>query len=125
VVFFDISNAFDKVWHKGLLSKLKHAGISGSFLSWFNSYLTDRKQGVILPGPTHHVLVSKQESLKALYLIPYYCFIFINDIVNEIESFINLFADDTDLYVIVEHPNTIATLLQSDIQKISLWTERW
>jgi hypothetical protein len=49
VIFFNISKAFDKVWHKGLLSKLKHTGISGSLLSWFNSYLTDRKQSVILP----------------------------------------------------------------------------
>jgi hypothetical protein len=123
VVYFDISKAFDKVWHKGLLSKLKHAGLSVSFLSWFNNNLTDRKQRVILPGA-----YSSCACVKAgvpLYLISYYCFIFINDIVNEIESFINLFDDDTNLYVIVEHPNTAATLLQSDIQKISLWTERW
>jgi hypothetical protein len=33
VVFFDISKVFDKVWHKGLLLKLKHAGITGSLLS--------------------------------------------------------------------------------------------
>jgi hypothetical protein len=50
--------------------------------------------------------------------------IFINDIDNEIESFINLFSDDTSLYVKVEHPNTAATLLQSDIQKISFWQKR-
>jgi len=50
VVFFDISKAFDKVWHKGLLCKLQHAGIRGNLLSFLSNYLTDRKQTVILPG---------------------------------------------------------------------------
>jgi hypothetical protein len=40
VIFFDICKAFDKVWHKGILSKLKHAGVSDSLLEWFTNYLT-------------------------------------------------------------------------------------
>ncbi|MCW4309281.1 MAG: reverse transcriptase family protein, partial [Candidatus Thiodiazotropha endolucinida] len=44
VVFCDVSKAFDRVWHKGLLCKLKAAGISGSLLSWFDSYLSNRRQ---------------------------------------------------------------------------------
>ena len=50
VVFFDISKAFDRVWHKGLIVKLKAVGISGNLLSWFKDYLTNRCQRVILPG---------------------------------------------------------------------------
>ena len=49
-IFCDISKAFDRVWHKGLLFKLKSAGISGSLLTWFSDYLNDRKQRVVLPG---------------------------------------------------------------------------
>ena len=44
VVFLDISKAFDKVWHKGLLYKLKRCGIGGGLLEWFSSYLRDRQQ---------------------------------------------------------------------------------
>ena len=40
VVFCDVSKAFDRVWHKGLLCKLRAASISGSLLSWFESYLS-------------------------------------------------------------------------------------
>ena len=45
-----MSKAFDRVWHKGLLFKLKSAGVSGSLVPWFSDYLTDRKQRVVLPG---------------------------------------------------------------------------
>ena len=43
VVFCDISKAFDRVWHAGLLHKLQAAGVLGNLLRWFNSYLTNRK----------------------------------------------------------------------------------
>jgi hypothetical protein len=49
-VFLDISKAFDKVWHKGLLAKLKSVGISGLLYSWFESYLTNRYQHVSVNG---------------------------------------------------------------------------
>ena len=49
-IFCDTSTAFDRVWHKGLLFKLKSAGVSGSLLTWFSDYLNDRKQKVALPG---------------------------------------------------------------------------
>ena len=47
VVFCDISKAFDRVWHKGLLRKLESIGIRGSLLSWVN-YLSERKQRVVI-----------------------------------------------------------------------------
>jgi hypothetical protein len=38
---------FDKVWHRGLLKKLKAYGISGNLLRWFENYLSDRNQRVL------------------------------------------------------------------------------
>ena len=49
-VFLDISKAFDKVWHEGLLFKLKCNGISGNLLNLFESYLSNRYQRVVLNG---------------------------------------------------------------------------
>ena len=50
VVFFDISKAFDKVWHRGLLYKLEKIWIRGGLLKWFRNYLHNRKQYVVING---------------------------------------------------------------------------
>ena len=49
-VFLDISKAFDKVWHYGLIFKLESYGISGSLLCLINSYLANCYQLMVLNG---------------------------------------------------------------------------
>ena len=51
-VFLDISKAFDKVWHKGLLCKLKSIGISGELHNLLGNYLSGRFQRVVLNEQT-------------------------------------------------------------------------
>ena len=43
-VFLDISKAFDKVWHEGIIHKLKRNGISGNLLSLLTDFLINRKE---------------------------------------------------------------------------------
>ena len=47
-VFLDINKAFDKVWHAGLLCKLEALGVQPPLLQWFESYLLNRKQRVVI-----------------------------------------------------------------------------
>ena len=51
-VFLDLSKAIDKVWHDGLIYKLKSLGISGSLLKLVQNYLDNRFQRVLLNGQT-------------------------------------------------------------------------
>ena len=97
VVFCDISKAFDRVWHKGLLCKLKAAGITGTFLDWFIGYLSDRKQRVVIPGATSDWNFIKAGVSQGSILGPLLFLSFINDIVTDIECNIRLFADDASL----------------------------
>ena len=50
---------------------------------------------------------------------------YINDIVEDIQSTVRLFADDTNLYVIVDDPPTAAEQLNSDLAKINSWAKKW
>ena len=49
-VFLDISEAFDKVWHNGLIYKLKQNGVAGDLLDTLTNFLKERKQRVVLNG---------------------------------------------------------------------------
>ena len=59
-VFCDISKAFDRLWHKGLIEKLKSYGINGKLLQWLKDYISERKQQVLLNNS-----ISTLETLKA------------------------------------------------------------
>ena len=60
-----------------------------------------------------------------VYLGPLLFLVYINDIVNDIDSIIRLFADDTSLYLTIDDPTTAANVIQSDINKINSWADRW
>ena len=91
VVFFDIKKAFDRVWHEGLLHKLKACGVSDSLLNWFKAYLSNRKQRVILPGANAEWAYTKAGVPRGSVLGPLLCLININDIVTDIGTNIRLF----------------------------------
>ena len=68
-IFCDISKAFDRVWHEGLLFKLSLAGIKGQLLDWFSDYLDNRFQRVVVPGHSRIGLVLKRGYPKDLYSV--------------------------------------------------------
>ena len=124
-IFCDISKAFDRVWHKGLLYKLKSFGITGRLLKWFSSYLSDRKQRVVLPGAKSNWNYIHAGVPQGSILGPLLFLVYINDIVCDIGANIRLFADDTSLFVVVDDPRNSADILTSDLNKISNWANKW
>ena len=125
VVFFDISKAFDRVWHKGLIYKLKNIGITGSLLLWIENYLLSRKQKVLLNGKESIILSINAGVPQGSILGPLFFLIFINDIVTEVGCSIKLFADDTSIYVIIENAHMDAFNLNENLTKIHNWSEQW
>ena len=49
-VALDISKAFDRVWHAGLLHKRKSCGISGQIFGLISSFPSNRRLRVVLDG---------------------------------------------------------------------------
>ena len=113
------------MWHAGLLLKLKTAGVAGSVLTWFKSYLSDRRQRVVLPGVNSNWTFIRAGVPQGSILGPLLFLLYINNIVSEIGSNIRLFADDTSLFIVVDNPVTAAGQLNIDLQKISQWATTW
>ena len=126
VVFLDISKAFDRVWHKGLLHKLKQFGIQGRLLKWFEDYLKDRFQRVIINGQVSDWVKLLCGVPQGSVLGPLLFLVFINDVARSVNNCnIRMFADDTCLFVTVDNREDAATLINEDMVRISNWSEQW
>ena len=120
-----VSKAFDRVWHKGLLHKLKHNGIDDTLLQWLASYLSNRKPRVVIPCACPECVAITAGVPQGSILGPLLFLIYSNDIIDAIHSHIRLFADDASLYLIVDEPCVAATQLNSYLAKNHMWAEKW
>jgi len=123
---FSMSKAFDRVWHKGLIHKLRSYGIDGNLLLWFENYLKDRLQRVSTEGYHSQFRTINTGEPQGSILGPLLCLLYIYDITDNVSTNIKLFADDTSLYVIIDkNPVQAAQDLSNDLVNISEWAYIW
>ena len=125
IVFCDISKAFDRVWHKGLLYKLRKAGITGSLLRWFENYLAERKQRVLIRGQSSLWGNIQAGVPQGSVLGPLLFLVYINDLADVVDCSIKMFADDTCLYVTVDDPVSSQIILNESLKNLKLWADQW
>lgn len=125
LVFCDISKAFDRVWHKGLIKKLNAYGFKGNFLNWLTDYLSNRTQQVIIKNNRSNIGNITAGVPQGSVLGPLLFLIYINDIADELESLARLFADDTSLAYASTSTLDIETTMNRDMNKLSEWSKRW
>ena len=124
-VFLDSSKAFDKVWHDGLIYKLKSLGISGSLLKLIQNYLDNRFQRVLLNGQTSEWKPVKAGVPQGSILGPLFFLVYINDICSNLSTNVKLFADDISPFSMVNDANKSFENLSNHLFIISNWAYQW
>ena len=90
-VFLDISKAFDKAWHDGLIFKLEQNGISGNLLKRLQNYLRNRKRRVAQIGSYSDYSTIESGVHQGSVLGPLLFLVYINDFERNIKSNVNFF----------------------------------
>ena len=122
IVMIDLSRAFDSIDHSLLLAKLSAYGVCGTELTWFTSYLNNRKQRVVLSGIASEWGSVTNGVPQGSILGPLLFIIFVNDLPDVVEHCtVNLYADDTAIYVSDEDPGTVGFELEQDLQRVANW----
>ncbi|CAB3985200.1 Hypothetical predicted protein [Paramuricea clavata] len=124
VLFLDLKKAFDTVNHKILLSKLGCYGIRGLALSWFQSYLSNRKQICKVNNSLSTFQNITCGIPQGSNLGPLLFTIYINDLPNSLEiTEPAMFADDTSLTATGESSFEIEYKLGVEIQNVKTWLD--
>ena len=122
-VFLDISQAFDRVWHDGLLFKLKKF-LPAPYFLLIKSYLSNRSFTVRLNTTYSTRYTIKAGVPQGSDIAPFLFSIFTHDIPKTYTS-LGTYADDT--LIIASHKNHViaSEMIQNHLNMISLWANRW
>ena len=91
-------------------------GVKGDLLALIESFLFKRQQRVVL----------NLVCLRVQFLVHcFFLYIYINDLSDNLESNVKLFADDTSMFSVVRDPINTSQELNNDLHKVSLWAYKW
>ena len=125
-VALDISKAFDRVWHAGLLHKLKSYGISGKIFGLISSFLSNRWLQVVLDGKSAQEYPVNAGVPQGSILGPTLFLLYINDLPDDV-----IYPDDTTLYSKCDQAFDLwqqlelASELESDLRDTVDWGRKW
>ena len=90
--------AFSRVWHAGLLHKLKSYKISSQIFDLTSSFLSNRQLWVVLDGKPSQEYLANAGVPQGSILGPTLFLLYINDLPDNVICNIDIYADDTTPY---------------------------
>ena len=122
-IYIDLKKAFNTVQHKILLHKLQYYGLRGLAFHWLETYLSKRKQFVVINDTQSDIsdlyeYGVPQGSVLGLILF----LLFINDLHKSLNNIvIKLFADDTNCFISDKDFNSLKRLAEIELSKLQKW----
>ena len=125
-ILIDLKRAFDLFWIDGLLLKLIKLKITGNFIKWIKSFLTNRTYQVKVKESLSFSYDLDNGTPQGSALSPILFIIMINDF-PELSRYTSdaFFADDCTVWRSGNNLPQILHHLQSDLDLISSWCKRW
>ena len=122
--FLDVSQAFDKVWHLGLLYKLK-MHLPHTFYEILKSYLSNRSFRIKFSDETSQLYKINAGVPQGSVLGPTLYTLFTADLPIGVNTNIATFADDTVVMASSSDPTKASDMLQEHLIKIEKWLNKW
>lgn len=122
--FLDISQAFDKVWHDGLLYKIKNL-LPINYYTFIKSYLENRFFYVKEEDEMSSLNVINAGVPQGSVLGPTLYLLYTSDLPQSDGVVIGTFADDTAALAVDKSPKSASNKLQNCIDEISKWLKDW
>ena len=120
-VLLDLSAAFDLVPSDILVKKLKIYGLQDDFLSWIDSYLSDRYQGVWIDHVLSEFLLCEVGVPQGSILGPLLFMLYVNDLPFLLSCNMDQYADDSTLYATGKSVSDINSTLDTSCKVVSNW----
>ena len=120
VLYLDYQKAFDSVPHLRLVKQVNSFGITGKASKWIQAFLSNRKQKVRVNGAESQWVPVLSGIPQGSILGPILFSLFVNDLPNEVQSLISLFADDTKIHLPLVSDDS-SNQLQEDLWKLETW----
>ena len=103
---------------------MKNYGFGRNIIIWSEHYLQDRLR-VAINGCYSSWQYINAGVPQGTILGPLLYLLCINDIVDNIQSQVRLFADDTSVFLIVDNAIESADILNRDLNTITSWSNKW
>ena len=124
LILLDLSAAFDTVDHELLIDDLMYIGVEGVALEWFKSYLENRSYHVIINGTKSEKRTLHRGVPQGSVLGPVLFSIYTIElawILNHHRVQFKMFADDTQLYFVINNVEDTITTLNDLVCDIKQW----
>lgn len=125
MVCLDISKAFDKVWHNGLVYKLRRLNFSTKMIQLIQSFLHKRKSVAKIEEALSDPIALEAGVPQGSVLSPLLYSLYTHDPPRTRHTILALYADDMTVAARSKNCNLTTRYVQEELENLENWLSRW